>query len=63
MPHYIVEPKTPQDPEAVPTRIVEAKNQAGALAHVVEKTLVVRLAEIEDIVSATKAGVEIEKAP
>lgn len=61
MPHYIVEPKGPHEPSAV--RIVEAKNQARALAHVVEHTLVVRLAETTDIVSATKAGVEVEKAP
>lgn len=61
MPHYIVEPKAPHEAEAV--RIVDAKNQARALAHVVEDTLVVRLAETADIVAATKAGVEVEKAP
>lgn len=61
MPHYIVEPKAEHDASAV--RIVEAKNQARALAHVVENTLTVRIAEPADFVNATKAGVEIEKAP
>jgi hypothetical protein len=61
MPHYVVEPKAEHEASAV--RIVDAKNQARALAHVVEDTLTVRLAEPADFVSATKAGVEIEKAP
>jgi hypothetical protein len=43
VPHYVIEPKKPDD--ATTMRIVEAKNQARALSHVVEDTLTVRLAE------------------
>jgi hypothetical protein len=60
MPHYVIEPKKPED--ATKLRIVEAKNQARATSHVVEDTLTVRLAEPKDFVALTKAGSEIEQA-
>lgn len=60
MPHYCIESKNLGD--ATVLRVVEAKNQARALAHVVEDTLIVRLAEPRDFVSLTKAGGEIESA-
>lgn len=60
MAHYVIEPKKPDDPTRM--RVVESKTKAAALAHVVEDTLKVRLAEPMDFVSLTKAGGEIEKA-
>lgn len=66
MPHYLIEPKSPMASESekigLPSRIVEAKNAAQALAHVVEDTLTVRLAKPLDIFEHGKAGREIETA-
>jgi hypothetical protein len=62
MPHYTVESKKNGDDSAPALRIVEAKNQARALSHVVEDTLTVRLAEPMDFVRLTRANGEIEKA-
>lgn len=66
MPHYVVEYKKAEfgesDKADPPPRIVEAKNGAQALAHVVEDTLVVRLAKPADLLAHGKAGREIEKA-
>lgn len=61
MPHYVVEPKAEHEASAL--RIVDAKNQARALAHVVEDTLVVRIAEPQDFMKLARDGREIEKAP
>jgi Mn-dependent DtxR family transcriptional regulator len=61
VPHYCIEAKKPNG-EANGLRIVEAKNQARALSHVVEDTLTVRLADPLDYVKLTKAGHEIEQA-
>lgn len=69
MPHYVIEPKSKEPAEegeqtapVLLRRIVEAKNPAQALAHVVEDTLVVRLAKPADLVAHGKAGREIEQA-
>ena len=61
MPHYVIEPKQ-QTTDGPRLRIVDAKNQARALGHVVEDTLIVRLAEPGDFMNLAKAGSEIEKA-
>jgi hypothetical protein len=60
MPHYAIQSKKPDAANGT-LRIVEAKNQARALSHVVEDTLTVRLAEPKDFVALTKAGNEIEQ--
>jgi Mn-dependent DtxR family transcriptional regulator len=62
VPHYVIEPKQPAAEDGPRLRIVEAKNQARALSHVVEDTLVTRIAEPKDFVTLTKAGGEIESA-
>lgn len=59
MPHYCIESKKPDGASVL--RVVEAKNQARALSHVVEDTLVVRLAEPGDFMRLAKAGNEIER--
>lgn len=59
MPHYLinVHPKE----ETVPvTRIVEAKNQARAIAHVVADTVKVRIATPQDFMTFAKGGGMIE---
>lgn len=61
MPHYAIQSKKP-DADNSALRIVEAKNQARALSHVVEDTLTVRLAEPADFMALAKASGEIEKA-
>lgn len=61
MPHYTIQSKKP-DADNSTLRIVEAKNQARALSHVVEDTLTVRLAEPGDFMRLAKAAGEIEKA-
>lgn len=75
MPHYCIEYKPNEAIEVVdgkpdpdppgpplPMRIVEANNQARAVAHVVENTLTVRRATPQDFMSLANAGGEIEKA-
>jgi hypothetical protein len=63
MPHYVIKPKkNGSDDPALKPRIVDAKNQARALAFVVEDTLQVALAEPADFMALAKAGNEIEKA-
>lgn len=63
MPHYIIKPrKNGSEEVAFQPRIVEAKNQARALAFVVEDTIEVALAEPADFMALAKAGHEIEKA-
>lgn len=61
MAHYVIEPKQPSA-DGPRLRIVEAKNQARAMAHVVQDTLIVRAAEPKDFVTMTRAGGEIEVA-
>lgn len=61
MPHYRITVQPAKTDVAV-TRIVEAKNQARAVAFVVEDTVVATLAEPADFMNLAKAGGEIEKA-
>lgn len=61
MPHYLINVQPAQ--ETVPvTRIVEAKNQARAIAHVVADTVRVRIATPQDYMTFSKGGGEIETA-
>lgn len=43
-------------------RLVRAKNEARAVAHVVADTVKVERASVDDVVRLTKAGVELETA-
>lgn len=65
MPEYvitIVQPAAAADAKPVTTeRFVRAKNQAQALAHVVDSTITVKLAETDDIIRVTKAQVALEE--
>lgn len=61
MPHYTIT-VTPAKSDLSVTRIVEAKNQARAVAHVVSDTVAVKLAEPGDFMALAKAGGEIEVA-
>lgn len=66
MPDYLVKlttkkPDTDAKPETI-ERIVRAKNQAKALAHVVKDVIEIGHAETDDVVRLTKAGVSIEVA-
>lgn len=63
MPDYLITVTVPRVERTVVTeRLVRAKNQARAIAHVVADTVVVNQASADDIVRLTKAGVEIETA-
>lgn len=46
----------------MPMRIVEAKNEAQATAHIIEATISVRKATPQDFMSLALAGGSIEKA-
>lgn len=61
MPHYKVTVQ-PAKTEVSVTRIIDAKNQARAIAHVVGDTVVATLAEPSDFMNLAKAGGEIEQA-
>ena len=61
MPHYRITIQPAKTDVAV-TRIIEAKNQARAIAFVVEDTVVATLAEPNDFMALAKAGGEIEVA-
>lgn len=61
MPHYVINVQ-PAEETAPVTRIVEAKNQARAIAHVVADTVKVRIATPQDFMSFSKGGGEIEIA-
>lgn len=66
MPHYCIEYKPSDvaiDDEPrplLPMRIVEAKNESQAIAHVVENTMTVRRALPKDFMALSRAGGEIE---
>lgn len=66
MPEYVVtitQPAAASDAKPVTTeRFVRAKNQAQALAHVVDDTIAVKLAETDDVIRVTQAGVKLETA-
>lgn len=61
MPHYTIT-VAPEKSDMRVTRIVEAKNQARAIAHVVGDTVIVSLSEPADFMALAKAGGEIEVA-
>lgn len=61
MPHYKITVQPAKTDVAV-TRIIEAKNQARAIAFVVEDTVVASLAEPADFMNLARAGGEIEIA-
>jgi len=61
VPHYCIESK-PTDAASQNLRIVEAKNAARALSHVVEDTLTIRPAQPKDYMALAKTGREIESA-
>lgn len=63
MPHYHITIK-PTKSESFTTivRIVEAKNAARAVAHVIGDTVFVKLAEPADFMALAKADGEIETA-
>lgn len=42
--------------------LIRAKNRAQALSHFTARNLVVNVAEQDDLIAATKAGVEVEDA-
>lgn len=67
MPDYVVKITAPVDTgphaETVTTeRLVRAKNQAQALAHVTDRMIAVSLAETEDIIRCAQNGVGLESA-
>lgn len=61
MPHYRITVQPAKTDTAV-TRIVDAKNQARAIAHVVSDTVVCALAEPYDFMALARAGGEIQTA-
>lgn len=66
MPDYLVVVVDKKAAEDQPTvrreRLIRAKNEARALAHVVKDTIVLQRATTDDIVRVAKAGVEVEVA-
>jgi len=59
---YIVRSTKNAAAEPPVTRLVRAVNNSQALKHVVESYFTCELAEPDDLIAATKAGVEVEKA-
>lgn len=67
MPHYVFEHKQKDDfrnteGDPIPLRIVEAKNEAQATAHIIHATMAVRKATPQDFMALAVSGGEIEKA-
>lgn len=66
MPKYLVTIKNPVDASnslnPVRERLVDAPNEARALRHVVDDTIEIRIATVEDAMRLAPAGVAIEKA-
>jgi hypothetical protein len=62
MPHYHITIQPTKTETSAVTRIIEAKNQSRAIAHVVGDTIVARLAEPADFMAHARAGNEIETA-
>lgn len=66
MPDYLIKITTaPPAADAKPVtteRLVRAKKEAGALAHVVADVITVDRATTEDIIRLTQAGVKLESA-
>lgn len=49
------------DPQTI-ERLVRAKNEARAIAHVVKDTITIARAETDDVIRLTQAGVKMEQA-
>ena len=47
---------------ATSERLVRAKNEARAIAHIVKDTVQIERASADDLIRLTKAGIEIEQA-
>lgn len=67
MPYYVFEHKQKDDfrnaeGDPMPMRIVEAKNEAQATAHIIQATIAVRKATPQDFMALAVSGGEIEKA-
>jgi hypothetical protein len=63
MPDYLVQIITKAADETVKTeRLIRAKNEARAIAHVVNDTISVDRASTDDILRVAKAGAEVEIA-
>ena len=65
MPDYRILMKiseTSTDGTHVVERLVRAKNEARALAHIVKDTISIDRATIDDAMRLAKAGVEVEQA-
>lgn len=52
--------KLPEAQEVTIERLIRAKNEARAIAHIVKDTITVERASVDDVVRLTKAGVDIE---
>lgn len=66
MPHYTFEHKQKDDfrdtdGDPMPIRIVEAKNEAQATAHIIQATITVRKATPQDFMALAVARGEIEQ--
>lgn len=60
MPDYKITVSLDSDSKA--ERLVRAKNQAAAIAHVVKDSVQIDKASADEIIRLTKAGVEVEIA-
>ncbi len=61
MPDYLLIVSPRKDVHSI-ERLVRAKNEARAIAHVVKDTVTVERAKADDLIRLAKAGVEIEIA-
>jgi hypothetical protein len=61
MPDYLVKVK-PNKEDSETERLIRAKNQAAAVAHVVKDTVVCSKATNDDLMRLAKAGVDVEVA-
>jgi hypothetical protein len=59
MPDYCITISTKNE---TAERLVRAKNEARAVAHIVKDTVKVERSQVDDVVRLTKAGVELEVA-
>ena len=63
MPDYLIKVTVPtQDLDVTKERLVRAKNEARALAHVVKDSITIERAGADDIIRLTKEGVPLEVA-
>ena len=66
MPDYLIRTtnikKSAEAAQLITERLVRAKNEARAVAHVVKDTVAIERASVDDVVRLTKAGVELELA-